>query len=148
MNPIPEDHHRITPYLVVPAVARLLDFLKQAFDAVETTRPMMRADGSVMHAEVQIGDCHVMMGEPPGGFTPMPAMLYLYVEDVDAAFQRALAAGATSVMEPADQFYGDRNGGVKDPSGNMWWLAERKEKLSEEEVQLRAKQYAAEQQNA
>lgn len=140
---IPEDHHRITPYLVVPGVASLLDFLKRAFDANITTVPMTRADGSVMHAEVRIGDSHVMMGEPMGDFTPMPAMLYLYVEDVDAAYKRALEAGAAAVMEPADQFYGDRNGGVKDPSGNLWWLATRKEQLSDEEVQERARAYTA-----
>lgn len=145
---IPDDHHRITPYLVVPGVARLLDFLKRAFDATETKSPMTRADGSVMHAEVRIGDCRVMMGEPMGDFTPMPAMLYLYVEDVDAAYRRALDAGAKAVMEPADQFYGDRNGGVQDPSGNLWWLAARKEDLTDEEVQQRARSYAAEKKSA
>ena len=104
---------------------------------------LVRADGSVMHAEIQVGDCHVMMGEPMGDFTPMPAMLYLYVEDVDAAFKQAVQAGALPVMEPADQFYGDRNGGVKDPSGNLWWLASRKENLSSEEMAERAKAHAA-----
>ena len=148
VKPVPDDHHRVTPYLVVPGIATLLDFLKRAFDATVTTVPMTRADGSVMHAEVRIGDSHVMMGEPMGEFTPLPAMLYLYVEDVDAAFKRALEAGATAVMEPADQFYGDRNGGVKDPSGNLWWLATRKENLTDEEVQQRAKNYVAEKEPA
>src|SRR4051812_45624429 len=83
-NSIPEGYHSLTPYLVVPGVAKLISFVKQAFDAKETMPPMTRPDGAVMHAELRIGDSMLMMGEPMGEFKPMPASLYLYVDDVDA----------------------------------------------------------------
>jgi PhnB protein len=137
VKPIPEGYHSVTPYIVVPGVAKLIDFLKQAFDAHEKER-MARPDGGIMHAEVRIGDSTLMMGEPMGEWKAMPASLYLYVADTDAAYKRALQAGATSMMEPADQFYGDRNAGVKDPCGNIWWIATRKEDVSPEELRRRA----------
>jgi uncharacterized glyoxalase superfamily protein PhnB len=135
---IPDGYHAITPYLVVPGVAKLLDFLKEAFGAEETHPRMTRPDGTVMHAEVRIGDSRVMLGEASDRFPAMPGSLYLYVPDTDALYRRALAAGATSLMEPADQFYGDRNAGVKDPSGNAWWIATHKEDVSHEELVRRA----------
>ncbi len=137
VKPIPDGYHSLTPYLVVQGVAKLIDFLKQAFEAKEVHR-MSRPDGTIMHAEVRIGDSVVMMGEAMGEFKPMPAMIYLYVNDADAVYQRALQAGATSMMEPADQFYGDRNGGVKDPCGNQWWIATHKEDVPPEELAKRA----------
>lgn len=79
-----------------------------------------------------------MMGEPMGEFTAMPTSLYLYVEDADAVYAQALAAGATSVMPPADQFYGDRHGGVRDPNGNIWWIATHIEDVPPEELARRA----------
>jgi len=139
VKPIPEGYHSITPYLVVSGVAKLLAFLKQAFDAKETHPPMTRPDGTVMHAEVQIGDSRVMMGEPTAQFTAMPGSLYLYVSDTDATYKKALQAGATSLMEPANQFYGDRNAGVKDPIGNTWWIGTHIEDVSPEELARRAK---------
>ena len=93
---------------------------------------------TVGHAEVRIGDSMVMMGEASDAWKPMPSALYLYVADVDVAYRRALAAGGTSTMEPMDQFYGDRSGGVKDPAGNIWWIATRVENLSREELERRA----------
>jgi uncharacterized glyoxalase superfamily protein PhnB len=138
VKPIPEGYHSVTPYLVVPGIARLIDFLKASFSAEETHPRMTRPDGTVMHAELRIGDSMIMMGEPTGQFGPMPAAIYLYVEDTDAAYRRALQAGATSVMEPADQFYGDRNAGVKDPSGNIWWIGTHQEDVSPEELARRA----------
>lgn len=137
VKPIPDGYHTVTPYLTVPGVANLIDFLKQAFDAKEIDRHT-RPDGSVQHAEVQIGDSRVMMGEPQDQWKPKPANLYLYLDDVDAAYRRAIAAGATSLQEPADQFYGDRTGGVEDASGNQWWLATHKEDVSPEEIGKRA----------
>lgn len=139
VKPIPEGYHTVTPYLVVPGVAKLIDFLKQAFGAEEKERHA-RPDGGIMHAEVKIGNSIVMMGEPQGEFKsmPMPSMLYVYVNDVDDAYKRALQAGATSVMAPADQFYGDRNGGVKDAAGNLWWIATHIEDVSPEELAKRA----------
>lgn len=134
---IPEGYHSVTPYLVVEGVPKLIDFLKAAFDAVETER-VPGPDGKIGHAEVRIGDSVVMMGEAGGESKPMPAMIYLYVSDADANYKRALDAGATSLMEPADQFYGDRSAGVKDPCGNQWWIATRIENVSKEELQRRA----------
>jgi PhnB protein len=83
---------------------------------------------------MKIGHSTVMLGEPPHGFKPMPASNYLYVDDADAVFNKAIAAGATVVIPIADQFYGDRMGGVRDPQGNLWWIATRKQKLSSAEV--------------
>jgi uncharacterized glyoxalase superfamily protein PhnB len=137
VKPIPDGFHTVTPYLTVPGVARLIDFLKQAFDATEMHRHL-RPDGTVQHAQVKIGDSMVMMGEPQDPWKPVPAVIFLYVNDVDAAYQRAIQAGATSLREPADQFYGDRMGGVQDPSGNQWWVATHIEDVSPEELKRRA----------
>jgi uncharacterized glyoxalase superfamily protein PhnB len=138
---VPEGLHSVTPYLIVQGIPGLIEFLKQAFDATElhhTKRP----DGKIGHAEVKIGDSVVMMGESMDGYPPMPAMLYLYVADVDAVYRRAVRAGGTSLEEPADQFYGDRRAGVKDACGNMWYIATHKEDVSDEEIQRRFAQMA------
>src|SRR5262245_23888407 len=119
---IPPGYHTITPYLVVQDVEAIMRFAAKAFDAKETHPPMRRPDGTIMHAEMQIGDSRFMMGGASDKYPAMPAMLYLYVPDVDAWYQSALGAGGVSIAEPADQFYGDRHAGVKDPSGNQWWL--------------------------
>jgi uncharacterized glyoxalase superfamily protein PhnB len=137
VKPIPDGAHTVTPYLVVEGVPKLIEFLKQAFAAQEVGR-MARPDGGVMHAEVKIGDSKVMMGEPMGDSKAKPCSLYLYVEDVDAVYQRAIQAGGTSVGEPKDQFYGDRTGGVIDPSGNYWGIATHVEDVSPEEMATRA----------
>lgn len=137
-KPIPDGYHSVTPYLVVPGVAKLIDFLKQAFGA-EVIHRMAKPDGTVMHAEVQIGDSRIMMGDASGAKSgSMPAVLYMYVPDCDAVYRRALQAGGTSISEPADQFYGDRHGGIMDPSGNQWWVATHKEDVSSEEMMKRA----------
>jgi PhnB protein len=137
VKPIPDGYHTVTPYLVVRDVPRLIQFLEQAFGATEVMRHP-RPDGTVMHAEVQIGDSRVMMGEPPDGTPPMPASIHLYAVDTDALYHLALQAGATSLREPADQFYGERTAGVRDPVGNQWWIATRVENLSPVEIALRA----------
>ena len=123
---IPEGYHTVTPYLVVTDVSGLVDFLQEAFAAEEIER-MHRPDGSVMHAEVRIGDSVVMMGETTGDNAPFPAMLYLYLEDADAAYRRALQAGAISLQEPVDESYGDRVAAVQDAYSNQWWMATRME---------------------
>jgi len=120
---IPHGYTNVTPYLVVPDVGRQLDFLRETFDAEVTVEPLRRPDGTVMHAEARIGNARVMMGESNAEFGPVPAMLYVYVDDADARYARALAAGGTSLVEPADQDHGDRYGGVLDPNGNQWFLA-------------------------
>jgi uncharacterized glyoxalase superfamily protein PhnB len=134
---IPEGYHSVTPYLIVEGASRLIDFMKQAFGAHEIER-MAMPDGTIRHAEVKVGDSMIMMGEAGGEWKAMPFSLYLYVDDADAVYRRALQAGATSLMEPADQFYGDRNAGVKDPSGNLWWIATHKEDVAPEELKKRA----------
>src|ERR1017187_1606707 len=140
VNPIPEGCHSITPYLLVPDVGRLIEFLKQAFDAVERAK-IARPDGSILHAQVRIGDSILMIGKPQSPYKPLPTMLYLYVADVDATFKQALAAGGVSTSEPADLFYGDRSGSVRDVAGNTWWIATHKEALATEEIQERATEF-------
>jgi len=137
VKPIPDGYHSVTPYLVVKGIPRLLEFLKKAFGA-EVTENVPGPDGNPTHAEVKIGDSRVMMGESRAEHPPMPGMLYLYVTDCDAAYQRAIAAGGASIQPPTDQFYGDRSGAVKDPCGNQWWMATRKENLSPAEIAKRA----------
>ncbi len=136
IKPVPKGYRTITPYLVIPNAANLIEFLRKAFRAKELLR-MPRPDGGVAHAEVKIGNSRVMMGEPMPGMDTMPAMLYLYVKDVDKTYKRALKAGATSVREPANQFYGDRNGAVKDSFGNQWWIATHVEDITPEEMAKR-----------
>ncbi len=91
-----------------------------------------------MHAQMQIGDSMVMLGEATGEYLPMQSMIYLYVPDCDKLYEQAIQAGAESLMDPADQFYGDRNAGIKDPLGNMWWIGTRLEDVSKEEITKRA----------
>jgi PhnB protein len=137
-KPIPQGYHTATPYLAVHGVPKLMTFLKQAFYAEERER-MTAPDGRVSHAEMKIGDSIIMMGEPTGESKSMPGMIYLYLEDTDAAYKRALQAGASSLREPTDMFYGDRNAAVTDPVGNQWWIATHVEDVPPEEMQRRMK---------
>ena len=145
VKPVPEGYHTVQPYLIVNGAKGLLEFVKNVFGARETE--MMQApDGtSIMHAEVKIGDSTIMMSDARPPWDPMPAAMYVYVPNVDDIYKKALAAGCISVMEPADQFYGDRHGGVKDQWGNFWWIATRVENVSREEVLRRAQEYVASQ---
>jgi PhnB protein len=118
---VPEGYQAVIPYLVVDGAEKVIEFLKQTFHAKEMLR-MAGPDGKIGHTEVRIGDCVVMLSDAQGPWKPMPAMIYVYTEDVDAVYQRALQAGATSVSEPKDQFYGDRSAGVTDACGNQWWI--------------------------
>lgn len=139
VKPIPEGYHSITPYLAVEGADRLLQFTKQAFGAQEIFR-MDSPDGKVGHAEVKIGDSMVMLADASGTDQgqPMPGMIHLYVDDVDKVYRQAIEAGATSLREPADQFYGDRTGGVRDPVGNQWWIATHVEDVPPDEMAKRA----------
>ena len=120
---IPEGYHSVMPYLVVRGVGKLLDFLKEAFEAQEITRST--AEGrEIVHAATRIGDSVVEMGDPGGTEWPlMPGALHYYVKDADAAYQRALKSGAKSLYEPRKMDYGDREGGIQDPCGNDWYIA-------------------------
>ena len=138
---IPDGYHSVTPYIVCEGVGKVIDFIVKAFDAREIDR-MARPDGKVMHAEVKIGDSTIMFGEPLEPAKARPGSVYMYVEDTDAVYKRAIEAGGKSVMEPADQFYGDRNAGVTDQSGNYWWIATHIEDVSKEEISKRAEAHA------
>jgi len=136
-RPVPDGFHTVTPYLVVEDAGRLIDFLTAAF-AATVLGSHRRPDGKIAHAEVRVGDSILMMGSVQADTKPIPAALYMYVPDCDAVYRQALAAGGRSIAEPKDQFYGDRHGGIIDPSGNTWWLATHIEDVSEQELARRA----------
>jgi PhnB protein len=140
VKPIPDGFHTITPYLIVEGAAKVIDFAQKAFDAKLEHEATKRPDGSIMHATLRIGDSMLMISDASEHAKATTTMLYLYVSDVDATYQKALKAGGTSVMEPADQFYGDRSGGVKDVAGNQWWLGKHIEDVSPAELKKRAAQ--------
>ena len=145
VKPIPEGYHTATPYLIVKDAARAIEFYKKAFGATELMR-MPGPGGKIGHAEIKIGDSPIMLAdEVPGmGFRSpeslggSPISILLYVEDVDVVFSEALAAGAKVQRPVADQFYGDRTGGVTDPFGHVWYIATHKEDISPEEMKKRA----------
>ncbi len=142
MAKVPEGYHSVTPYLIVEGAADLLEFMKQAFGAEERMR-MDASDGSVAHAEVEIGDSVVMVGGASERWPASPGTIHLYVDDCEATYAKALEAGATSEQEPEDQFYGDRMAGVRDAFGNMWWIAARVEDVAPDELEKRAAEWAA-----
>ncbi len=145
VKPIPEGYHSVTPYVVVHDGAAAIEFYKQAFGAAETFR-MEAPGGRIGHAEIRIGDSHVMLADEhpeigarsPRAFGGSPVSLTLYVEDVDATVARAVEAGATLKRPVADQFYGDRTGGVEDPFGHVWFVATHVEDVPYEELKKRA----------
>jgi PhnB protein len=149
---IPEGYHSVTPYLIIKGAAAALDFYSKAFGAKELFRFPM-PDGQIAHAEMKIGDSHIMLADEPHdevhqqmghkapkslGGTTMGIMLY--VEDVDAVAKKAVAAGAKEVRPVVDQFYGDRSGTFLDPFGHVWTIGTHKEDVSIEEMQRRASQ--------
>lgn len=145
VRPIPDGYHTATPYLILRDGARAIEFYKRAFGAKELMR-MPGPDGRIMHAEIQIGDSRIMLAdESPENGSPSPQTLkgtavgiFLYVEDVDAVFKRAVAAGARELMPVADMFWGDRFGKISDPFGHQWQLATHKEDLQPDEIGKRA----------
>jgi PhnB protein len=147
---IPDGYTAVTPYLTIKGAAKAIEFYKQAFGAEEVMR-MPTPDGKIGHAEIRIGGSVIMLhDESPEwkAFSPQTVgdtsvSIMLYVNDVDATFKRAIEAGATSTMEVADQFYGDRAGGLKDPFGHKWHIATHVEDVSPEEIDRRAKEMFA-----
>ncbi len=119
---IPEGLHTVNIYRHPRGADKVIDLLKEAFGAEEVAR-CAGPHGTIVHARVRVGDSMVEMGEAHGQYQPMPTMFYFYVNEVDALYRRALQAGATSLSEPVDQPYGDRNAGVADPFGNVWYIA-------------------------
>jgi PhnB protein len=140
VNPIREGFHTVTPYLFAEGASRLIDFAVSALDAEVVSR-QDRPDGAVMHAELRIGDSMVMVGESNDEFGPMPSSIYLYVTDCDSVYQRALKNGGVSVFDIMDLPSGERYGGVKDPCGNIWWIATHVEDLSPEEQERRWREF-------
>jgi uncharacterized glyoxalase superfamily protein PhnB len=141
-KPIPDGYHSVTPYLTVRGAPQVIEFLKQAFRAELSHEPVKRPDGTIMHAAVAIGDSRVMIAEENEMAKATPSSLYLYVPNVDSVYQQAIKAGGKTVMEPTDMFYGDRSGGVKDPSGNSWFIATHKEDVPPQELAKRAEAFA------
>ena len=134
---VPEGYHAVTPYLVVDNAQGLIEFMKSAFDA--NVRSLMNTDdGKIMHAELSIGDSFVMISDTMEGMQAQTAMLYLYLEDVDSVFKKAVQAKGTTVREPRTEFYGDRAGAVKDQWGNTWWIATHVEDVDQQELERRA----------
>ena len=140
VKPIPKGYHTVTPYLTVRDAPKVIEFLKQAFGA-KLSHEMKRPDGSIMHAEMRIGNSMLMLGEAPNEFGPMPTSIYLYVTDSDAAYERALQAGGISIFAIMTLPSGERYGGVKDPCGNIWWIATHIEDVPPEEEERRWREF-------
>ena len=145
---IPKGYHTITPSLFVSGAERAIEFYKKAFGAEERMR-FPAPDGTIMHAELLIGDSIVMLadempdqgGRGPKSIGGTPVSFFVYRENVDAAWKQAVEAGATPIMPLADQFWGDRTGCVEDPFGHRWWLAQHIQDLSFEELQKGAESF-------
>lgn len=145
VKPIPDGYLGATPYLCIKGATAALDFYKRAFGAVETMRIAAPGD-TIGHAEIKIGDAPIMLADEcpqmeflsPKTLGGSPVLIHLYVPDVDAFVERAVAAGAKLTRPVEDQFYGDRGGKIEDPFGHSWYFATHKEDLSPEELQKRA----------
>ncbi|MDZ4835999.1 MAG: VOC family protein [Candidatus Melainabacteria bacterium] len=148
VKPIPDGYHTITPYVIVEGALEVMEFLKKAFDAKEIGETMKSPDGKLRHGELQIGNSRMMISEACSENKPMPAMYYLYVEDCDKAYASAIKAGGVSIKEPANQFYGDRSGGVRDSAGNQWWVGTHVEDVSPEEMKKRMAEQSKEKAHA
>jgi PhnB protein len=146
---IPQGYHSVTPYLTCKNSAQAIDFYKSVFGATEIMR-MAGPDGRIGHAEIRIGDSVIMLADEFPGMSSAPTPgaknpcgLFLYLENVDATFNRAVAAGAKVDMPLDNQFWGDRYGKLTDPSGHQWGLAQHVEDVSPDEMQRRSKEFAA-----
>ncbi|MGH7315524.1 MAG: VOC family protein [Candidatus Rokuibacteriota bacterium] len=148
---MPEGYHTVTPALTVKNAPEAIEFYKRAFGAQELMRFGGPDGKSIMHAEIQVGDSRIMLGDEqpsmgclaPASVGGPTSSLYLYVADVDAAFTRAVAAGAKVLMPVTDMFWGDRFGQVEDPSGHRWGLATHVEDPSPQEIERRQREFFA-----
>lgn len=135
---IPEGFHSVTPFIMVDNAPKFLEFVKHAFGA-EITYELRDDNGQVVHCNAKIGDSLIMIADTMGSMKQQTSMLYIYLDDVDAAYKKAIEAKAKPMDEPKDQFYGDRAGAVGDEWGNVWWLGTHIEDVSEEELKKRSK---------
>jgi PhnB protein len=143
VKPIPDEYHSVQPYLLVEGARGLMEFIKSTFETGDAMT-MSQPDGKIGHAEIRIGDSVVADSSTAEGVSgPMPATVVVYVEDADKIYQRAIEAGAISLREPEDQFYGDRSAGVRDPFGNHWWIHTHIEDVPPEEMAKRMKERQA-----
>jgi PhnB protein len=142
---VPDGYHTINSMLVVKDPEGLISFCEQVFKGKCSER-VNTPDGQLMHAEVQVGDSTLMLGQAMEQWPESTGTLYLYLEDVDETYQRAIAAGAKSLGEPKDQFWGDRMGGFSDANGINWWVARHVEDVAPEELQSRMEKHMAEKQ--
>lgn len=138
VNPIPDGYSTVTPYLVVEGAQELVTFMQEAFGATLRGEVMTTPDGKIGHGEALIGDSVVMFADARE--EPLKALLHLYVEDCDKTYESAIAAGGGSIMEPKEQFYGDRMAGVRDKWGNQWTMSTHVEDVSREEMERRMKE--------
>ncbi len=153
VKPVPEGFHSVTPYLAVQDGAQAIDFYKRAFGAKEVMR-MSGPDGKVSHAEIKIGDSILMLGASPAGnevrapqpMGPSTVSIFLYLDNVDSTFQQALSAGAKQTQPLTDMFWGDRYGRLTDPFGHSWSLGQHIEDVAPAEMEKRAKEAMAKQQ--
>jgi uncharacterized glyoxalase superfamily protein PhnB len=141
VNYKPEGFHTVTPYMTVKGAARLIEFLKQAFEA-EDFGVYPKPDGTIAHACMKVGDSMVELSDGSDEWPPMPCALHVYVPDVDAVHERAVKAGGTSLQAPVDQVYGERSGAVRDMCGNNWYIATQTERLTKKEIDDRMAQAA------
>lgn len=137
---IPEGFHTVTPFLVQQDAPKFISFLEKAFGG-DLTYIIKHEGGQMMHATVKVGDSLLMITDAADTMESKPTMLYVYVEDVDTAFNRAVRAGGISKREPMNEFYGDRSGCIEDPWGNTWWIATHVENVDHEEIARRAKEF-------
>ena len=139
-KPIPEGFHAITPYLFAQGASRLIEFIVAAFEG-ELTFQQKHPNGAVMHATMRIRDSMLMLADPTPEFGPMPSSIYLYVTDCDTVYQRALSSGGISVFPMMTLPSGERYGGIKDPCGNVWWVATHAEDIPLDEQERRWKEF-------
>jgi len=139
-GPIRQGFRTITPYLFAQNAAHLLEFISKALGGEETYRKT-RPDGAITHAEMRVGDSMLMLAEATAQFGQMPTSVYLYVSDSDSVYERALSVGGVSVFPIMTLPNGERYGGVKDPCGNIWWIATHVEDVPPEEEERRWKEF-------
>ena len=140
IKPIRDGFHSVTPYLFAKGAERLIKYIVEALGGEEIYRKE-RPDGAIMHAEMRIGNSMLMLGEAPDEIGPMPTSIYLYVNDSDAAYEKALQGGGISIFPIMTLPNGERYGGVKDPCGNIWWVATHVEDVSPEEEERRWREF-------